>query len=71
MLKLLTVLITLGSFCTLAAYSSGKYTPIRAAKAMPVSIKRATLPSRCIETDWLCLIAWAAEEHPVKRGKRQ
>jgi hypothetical protein len=69
MLKLLTVLITLGSFCTLAAYSSGKYTPIRAAKAMPVSIKRDA--ARCIETDWVCLIAWAAEEHPVKRGKRQ
>lgn len=68
MLKSLLYIIPLGCFCVLAVYSMGRYVPASSTRAMPVAIKRDAV--RCDQADWVCLVAWAAEEHPVKRGRK-
>jgi len=67
MLKSLLYIIPLGCFCVLAVYSMGRYVPASSTRAKPVAIKRDV---RCDQADWVCLVAWAAEEHPVKRGRK-
>lgn len=70
----LTALIALGLFCTLSAFSQGKYHPpgekadgngaTRKAytAAKPVHLWRASdLRREQCGDDWLCLVAWAEE----------
>lgn len=64
-MKSLLFIIPLGCYCVLAAYSYGKYARSAKPHVKPVVITRAVM--RCEQTDWLCLTAWASEEHPTKR----
>lgn len=70
MIRLIACIITLGLYCTLGKYSYDKYGPSPIQKAHAVA-KPVVIASRCDDTDWLCLIAWAAEEHPPKHKRRK
>lgn len=68
MFKWIFTLLVTAAFVALASYSFGRYAHTPAIRTKPVSISRVAISPRCNETDWLCLVAWADEQHP-KKGK--